>query len=158
MYKDIEKRKLYRKKYRIKNAIKLKLQRKKWDKKYLAKPTTQNRINNWMLSYYYKHKEDWLERVRRWQSSNKDKVWENSKKGRKERKIRILKNGGKFSKREWEDIKGKYNNCCACCKGKKELTIDHIIPLVFGGRHEYQNIQPLCRNCNSSKYTKIIKY
>jgi hypothetical protein len=62
---------------------------------------------------------------------------------------------------EWVLLKKQYGYTCPCC-GRKEpdivLTEDHIIPLSQGGSDYIENIQPLCRSCNSSKYTKIIKY
>lgn len=53
------------------------------------------------------------------------------------------------------------NGICKCCK--KELTfecdfnsndypsIDHIKPIAKGGLHEWDNVQLLCRGCNSKK-------
>jgi 5-methylcytosine-specific restriction endonuclease McrA len=43
---------------------------------------------------------------------------------------------------------------CACCKEKKPLTLDHIIPLARGGAHDASNAQMLCKSCNSSKGAK----
>jgi len=59
---------------------------------------------------------------------------------------------------EWETIKLKFNNCCAKCGKKKPLTKDHIKPLSLGGSDYMQNIQPLCRNCNSKKWAKFNIY
>ncbi len=68
---------------------------------------------------------------------------------------------GKHSYAEWETIKAQYNWTCPCC-GKREpeikLSVDHIIPLSKGGSNNIENIQPLCRLCNSKKNTKTIKY
>ena len=57
--------------------------------------------------------------------------------------------------KEWQELKKKFNNCCAYCKKEKPLTKDHIIPLSRGGTNFINNIQPLCRNCNSKKWKYI---
>ena len=56
---------------------------------------------------------------------------------------------------EWEHLKEKHNHACAYCNKKKPLTKDHIIPLSEGGTDYIENIQPLCRNCNSKKWKHI---
>lgn len=40
---------------------------------------------------------------------------------------------------------------CVDCGSKERLTLDHIIPVVEGGRDEISNIQVLCLPCNSAK-------
>lgn len=32
-----------------------------------------------------------------------------------------------------------------------EMTARHVIPLAKGGENTVENMQPLCRNCNSAK-------
>jgi 5-methylcytosine-specific restriction endonuclease McrA len=44
---------------------------------------------------------------------------------------------------------------CKICGKKKDLTIDHIKPRVFGGTNERENLQVLCRKCNSAKNNRI---
>ena len=65
---------------------------------------------------------------------------------------------GSHTFEEWESLKLKHNNQCAICKQTKPLTKDHIVPLSRGGTDMIENIQPLCRNCNSKKWNKINFY
>jgi 5-methylcytosine-specific restriction endonuclease McrA len=62
---------------------------------------------------------------------------------------------GSHSLEDWNLLKIKYDNCCASCGNKTKLTKDHIIPLSKGGSDYIDNIQPLCRSCNSKKNNKI---
>lgn len=67
---------------------------------------------------------------------------------------------GSFTLGEWEVLKKQYGYTCPMCKKKEpeiKLTIDHIIPLSRGGSNYVENIQPLCKSCNSKKYTKIFR-
>lgn len=63
---------------------------------------------------------------------------------------------GSHTLKQWKELKESYGNMCAFCKADKKLTKDHIIPLTKGGSNYIENIQPLCRNCNSKKNNKII--
>lgn len=74
------------------------------------------------------------------------------------RKQRLADNGGKHTKVEWEKLKAQYNYACLCCGEVKVLTKDHIQPIAYGGTDSIDNIQPLCKSCNSAKGLKIIDY
>lgn len=43
------------------------------------------------------------------------------------------------------------NGSCAHCGTTEDLCADHIVPRLLGGRTNRQNIQILCRRCNSKK-------
>jgi 5-methylcytosine-specific restriction endonuclease McrA len=47
---------------------------------------------------------------------------------------------------------------CLCCGTRLTLTADHVIPLSEGGTHAVDNIQPLCRECNSRKHTLTVDF
>lgn len=62
---------------------------------------------------------------------------------------------GSHTLQEWENIKKLHDYKCAYCKEKKTLTKDHIVPISKGGTDFIENIQPLCKNCNSKKHNKF---
>lgn len=41
--------------------------------------------------------------------------------------------------------------CCLKCGSTKDLSIDHIVALSNGGDNSVENLQTLCKGCNSSK-------
>lgn len=107
------------------------------------------------------HPEKVREIGRRWRAKNREKVREMARLGRFERRVRVRSAPGKFTTAEWLQLKEHYSFRCLCC-GRQEpevrLTIDHVIPLILGGTNSIENIQPLCRSCNSRKGRKIIDY
>lgn len=47
---------------------------------------------------------------------------------------------------------------CMNCATYEDLSLDHIIPVKSGGADEIQNLQTLCRSCNSSKGDRPANY
>lgn len=74
------------------------------------------------------------------------------------RHTRMKRNGGSHTEAEWHALCARYRWRCLCCQQKKPLTKDHIIPIVVGGRDSIDNLQPLCKSCNSRKGTRTIDY
>lgn len=42
--------------------------------------------------------------------------------------------------------------CHYCGTRSAPMTVDHVIPLARGGRHEIKNLVPACKPCNSAKH------
>lgn len=61
---------------------------------------------------------------------------------------------GSHTLEQWNELKSRYNFRCAHCGKEAPLTKDHIKPLSLGGTDYIDNIQPLCRSCNSKKWKK----
>ncbi len=54
---------------------------------------------------------------------------------------------------QWWKRKRSEGVCYFCHKKfpPKELTMDHIIPLIRGGKSTKGNVAPCCKECNSKK-------
>lgn len=112
--------------------------------------------------YRENHREVRRERVRAWQVANPDKVKESVRayrqkpegvaaKKRASAKRRAALAECSLSAAEWLAIKASYGYCCAKCGSAEDISQDHVVPLSKGGAHNADNIQPLCRSCNSGK-------
>lgn len=51
-----------------------------------------------------------------------------------------------------------HGKSCLCCGTDKNLSLDHIIPIHKGGKNEIDNLQPLCKPCNSKKGINTTDY
>jgi hypothetical protein len=104
------------------------------------------------------------ERVKQWRKANPEKARENARKYKARRRERELA-AGIGSKRvsrakAWED----QNGVCPCgepidrsIKHPDPMSpcIDHIVPLVAGGKHTQENIQWMHFKCNALKGVSV---
>lgn len=90
----------------------------------------------------------------RWKALNYDKYLQVKRDDQRRRKYGLK--FGKIDVKDWEAMLIKFNYSCAFCGTQEDITQDHIIPLSKGGLNVIENIQPLCRKCNSSKRDKLI--
>ena len=126
-----------------------------YDREY--KGTHQERGKLLASLWYAKHKEENNASCRRWKQDHPDRVRESN------RKRRTLKMGavGGHTQQGWDLLKARYGFTCPRCHRTEpdiSLTEDHIVPLSQGGMDSIDNIQPLCRRCNSAKSTQTIRY
>jgi len=95
----------------------------------------------------------------KWKENNRENYLEQHRIHSQNRRNR--ETGEKIKIEQWKKLCEKYDNKCLSC-GKsgdyRTLTMDHVIPVMYGGKNNINNIQPLCKNCNSTKGTKIIDY
>jgi 5-methylcytosine-specific restriction endonuclease McrA len=90
----------------------------------------------------------------KWQRENPDRVAQRSAR----RRARILNQLGNMPPDGYEIIYKLFGRACLKCQTTENMSMDHVIPLAIGGLHDINNLQPLCRPCNSSKGTKTIDY
>lgn len=137
--------------------------KKKSDREYAKKNRQQiyKKQREWNLKNKHKIKE-WKHR---WAKENPEKraiQWQR-------RRENELANGGSMTHDEWTDIKKRQRGRCNKCGKKKKLTIDHKIPVSKWkkwakiNKPEYKcgdknNIQGLCRFCNTSKGAKVVHF
>ena len=71
------------------------------------------------------------------------------RKARRRNKLRFV------STKKW--LKRRGYKKCALCGSRRDLTIDHIIPLSKGGADRNRNKQCLCATCNRKKGALLMK-
>lgn len=72
-------------------------------------------------------------------------------------RLRDAKRRGTHTRAEWEAVCRRFFNLCVRCFVRADdliggsLTKDHVIPISENGSDAAGNLQPLCRECNTSK-------
>ena len=62
-----------------------------------------------------------------------------------------------FTLGEWKILQDEFGGLCAYCGNEfQSLSQDHVVPLVTGGSHTYDNIVPACITCNLRKGVKSV--
>ena len=119
------------------------------------------------------HKWQKINRVRynelqqRWYKANTKKSEESSRRWREKNpeKVRMIKMRANNSRRgapgsfTGNELKTKFKilgNKCVHCGTEDNLTVDHIRPLKLGGTNNIDNIQSLCKSCNSRKGARFV--
>lgn len=130
----------------------------------------QDRVNKKNRQWNQDHPDKAKESRRRWRQANHEKDRENSLRWNQanpeanaayyhRRRTRKTAAGGSFTAAEFKALVSHYDNKCLCCgRDDVKLTADHVIPVSKGGSSNIENIQPLCKPCNSHKSEKTIDY
>jgi 5-methylcytosine-specific restriction endonuclease McrA len=118
-------------------------------------------------------------KVAEYKANNKEKIREQSKEYRKNNRekvrsklhdYRARKRGAFVEKIDFKVIYEKDNGICYLCGKPVNMnklenenipadygTIDHVIPIIAGGLHEYTNIRLAHLSCNGAKSDRIIE-
>lgn len=90
----------------------------------------------------------------RWKNKNYEKYLQIKRDDQRRRKYRLK--SGSITSEDWAAMLESCDYRCVFCGSGEDITQDHIIPLSKGGQNIIENIQPLCRSCNSKKRDKIL--
>lgn len=93
--------------------------------------------------------------AKRFRTNHTDKFGPIAKASEHRRRAKLLGAEGSFSADEWKALMAVYNYQCAACGSHHsiaKLSADHIVPVALGGANSIDNIQPLCKSCNSTKH------
>jgi 5-methylcytosine-specific restriction endonuclease McrA len=172
-----ERNKAYLDKYQIENKETLRQKDREYRNKNREEISQRrrehyqvNREKNMETSRQYR--EEYPETHRVWSQKNRARIksianlWRKNNPDRvsgynRTTKARRMSVEGKITAREWNDLKARYNYTCLRCRQQEpeiKLTLDHVLPLVKGGKNVIENAQPLCLSCNCSKKDKHIDY
>ena len=125
----------YNKKYRQENPDIVKSARRNW---HLAHKESENAISK--------------ERMKQWVKDNPDRHRQNNRK----RRANEYQAEGSHTLDQWRMLQCFYNDHCPRCGKEAKLSLDHIVPLIRGGTHYIDNIQGLCKPCNTAKRDRVI--
>ncbi len=66
-------------------------------------------------------------------------------------RLRRAREAGTHTKQIWLDLVAEFDSRCVICGRRGPVSKDHIVPIYQGGSDAIENIQPLCKPCNSRK-------
>lgn len=143
-----DKEKASRKEYREKNKESTKEYMKQY---YLDNP---EKFAKYAKDFYENNKE-WVKERAKQYSKNNPQV---AQAARQRRRARSRNAEGTHSAQDIVQMIAEQNNTCkycGICFDESPYQIDHIVPLSKGGSNWPDNLQLLCKRCNSKKRAKL---
>ena len=145
------------------------------ERKYWKEHPEKRRAKN--KKYYDSNREKHREKVRKYCKAYPEKIRSTNKKYRKSHHEKIILDKIKrreklnnvireYTLQEWKNKLNAANGFCPGYErephfvGKENLTLDHTTPISkvpVGFVYTINDIQPLCKSCNSRKQAKIIE-
>lgn len=117
----------------------------------IARQTYRNNPKHYLKkskAWRVRNPERWKKMQSDWRRANPERISQLNAK----RRALDANADGKLTPADVRRITATQKGRCACCKKKRRLSVDHIIPLSKGGTNWPNNIQMLCRPCNSAKH------
>lgn len=124
-------------------------------------------------AYYAANREKYAARHREYYRTHREQVratqdkYRHTKRGRET--VRILREqhrarqlgvAGELTRGQWEILRLAFRSCPYCGlkfgRGRRQRTLDHVIPFSRGGTHELGNVLPVCSRCNYSKKDRML--
>jgi len=129
------------------------------NKEHYRKTAQQRSADPELRAKYTKYERERRQERQRNDPAFHEHLMDMAKRGWHKRRARLAGNGGSYTRSEWRKLCEYYDHRCVCCNHQfQRLTVDHVLPLTKGGTNDIQNIQPLCRSCNSRKHDKEADY
>lgn len=142
----------------------------KWQKSY--REGHREEISKYKKKYRKDHRVEFLKWKKKYRDVHKEEIAASLSKYRKTENGRAVKKRTNHKRRaltknievsltteQWVYIIKKQNNRCNVCgkkfNAKRPATQDHIIPVMHNGSYSSDNIQALCKSCNSTKHSKL---
>lgn len=138
------------KRYRQEHAEQVQTRKKKWAQE------NREHTNQWYVEWRRKNPERSSANVR----ASRARHPESARVVRERYRSRRQGAEGNCTIAEWKAVLLRYapDGRCLACGQSRPLTMDHVVPLSRGGANTPDNLQPLCRSCNTRKGRSIIDY
>lgn len=95
-------------------------------------------------------------RAQKWAAANKEAVRAAHLRYKiKRRNVELASPG--VSTRDWLRLLNRHGYRCAYCGERPtKIHMDHVVPLMRGGKHQIGNVLPACAPCNLSKNARLL--